>query len=449
MSPEWIQHQKRQIRVYFHFMQNCSLQKYGHRQIDMYFVGWEESYMVEYFNGFNTDQVIYVKPKLIPWVMLKDTENKEEVLKINSSRFELHMKNIPEKLLIIGFDTSLLATVPPESLEQFDIARVAAVHKDSYIVTDGENNVAAELVGKILFNASSPVDYPAVGDWVLASFYDENTLAIIHELLPRKSLLKRKTPGKKVDFQLIAANIDVAFIVQSLNDNFNLRRLERYLVMVHEAGIQPVVLLSKSDLLAEDATATRIAEIQNIAPQLETLPFSSENGSGLDNIKAMMQPGQTYCLLGSSGVGKTTLLNTLIGEEKYTTKTVSTKESKGRHATTHRQLIRLNSGAMIVDTPGMRELGNFSAAKGVEETFSEITALSEQCRFSDCSHVGEKDCAVMAAIEQGSLSSDRYENYLKMTKESAHNEMSYFEKRKKDKRFAKHCKSVMKQKNHR
>ncbi|MCW5212746.1 ribosome small subunit-dependent GTPase A, partial [Desulfobulbus sp. TB] len=274
-------------------------------------------------------------------------------------------------------------------------------------------------------------------------------LAIIHEILQRKSLLKRKTSGKKVEFQLIAANIDVAFIVQSLNENFNLRRLERYLVMVNEADIQPVVLLSKSDLLDREKTADRIAEIQNIAPHVNILPFSSENGFGFDSIKEMMRPSRTYCLLGSSGVGKTTLLNTLIGKEKYTTKTVSGKESKGRHATTHRQLIRLASGAMIVDTPGMRELGNFSAAKGVDETFAEITALSEQCRFSDCSHVEEKGCAVTAAVAQGFLSAKRYENYLKMTRESAFHEMSYFEKRKKDKNFAKHCKSVMKQKHRR
>ncbi|WP_446012173.1 ribosome small subunit-dependent GTPase A [Candidatus Electrothrix sp.] len=262
------------------------------------------------------------------------------------------MHSIPEKLSAIGFDQSLLHNVPAEDLEHFELAKVAAVHKDSYIVTTGENNVSAELVGKILFNASSPLDYPAVGDWVLTSFYDNDTLAIIHELLPRNSLLKRKTPGKKVDFQLIAANIDTAFIVQSLNENFNLRRLERYLVMVHEAGINPVVLLSKSDLLDNDDIAIRIAEVQSIAPDIEILSLSSEDGSGLDDIKAMMQPGQTYCLLGSSGVGKTTLLNTLIGEALHTTKTVSSKESKGRHATTHRQLIRLGSGAMIVDTPG-------------------------------------------------------------------------------------------------
>ncbi len=359
------------------------------------------------------------------------------------------MNTIPENLSAIGCNQTLLNNIPPEDLEHFEIAKVAAVHKDSYIVTNGTTNVSAELVGKIIFNASSPLDYPAVGDWVLASFYDDNTLAIIHALLARKSLLKRKTPGKKVDFQLIAANIDTAFIVQSLNENFNLRRLERYLVMVHEAEINPVVLLSKSDLLDDAEIAIRIAEVQSIAPQIEILPLSSDNGSGLNKIKKMMQPGQTYCLLGSSGVGKTTLLNTLIGKAIHITKTVSSKESKGRHATTHRQLIQLDSGAMIVDTPGMRELGNFSAAKGVDETFAEITALAEQCRFSDCSHVAEKGCAVLAAIEQGDLPADRYENYLKMNRESAFHEMSYHEKRKKGKQFAKHCKSVMKQKHRR
>ena len=356
------------------------------------------------------------------------------------------MNNISNNLEKIGFDKWLLETVTPESLEQFDIARVVAVHKDSYTISNGEVDVLAELVGKIIFSASSPVDYPAVGDWVLANFYDENTFAIIHEVLSRKSLLKRKTPGKKVDFQLIAANIDVAFIVQSLNENFNLRRLERYLVMVNEGNIKPIVLLSKSDLLANDDITNRIDEIQKIMPGLQVVPFSNENESGLDSVKAIMQPGLTYCLLGSSGVGKTTLINNLIGESIYKTKTVSKKESKGRHATTHRQLIRLDCGAMVVDTPGMRELGNFSVATGLDETFSEIITLSEKCHFSDCSHVGEKGCAVLEAVEKGQLSADRYQNYIKMTKESTYNEMSYLEKRKKDKQFGKLIKTVMKHK---
>ena len=160
------------------------------------------------------------------------------------------MNNLPEKLEKLGLDKCFLEAVASESLESFDLARVVAVHKDSYTISNGEVDVLAELVGKVIYSASSPTDYPAVGDWVLVNFYDEDTFAIIHEVLSRKSLLKRKTPGKKVDFQLIAANIDVAFIVQSMNENFNLRRLERYLVMVNESNIQPIVLLSKSDLLA-------------------------------------------------------------------------------------------------------------------------------------------------------------------------------------------------------
>jgi len=345
----------------------------------------------------------------------------------------------------LGFDSWFLEAVAPESLERFEVARVVAVHKDSYTISDGETDVLAELVGKIIFSATSPIDYPAVGDWVFANFYDENTFSIIHEVLPRKSLLKRKTPGKKIDFQIIAANIDVAFIVQSLNENFNLRRLERYLVMVNESNIQPIVLLSKSDLLAPKDIANRISDIQKVMPNLQVIPFSNENESGLDSVREAMQKGLTYCLIGSSGVGKTTFLNNFIGESIYKTKTVSKKESKGRHATTHRQLTKLDSGTMIVDTPGMRELGVFSVDTGIEETFSEIMALAEKCQFNDCTHVGEKGCAVLDAVEKGQLSAERYQNYMKMTKETTYNEMSYLEKRKKDKQFGKHVKSVMKQ----
>jgi len=356
------------------------------------------------------------------------------------------MNNLPEKLEKLGLDKCFLEAVASESLESFDLARVVAVHKDSYTISNGEVDVLAELVGKVIYSASSPTDYPAVGDWVLVNFYDEDTFAIIHEVLSRKSLLKRKTPGKKVDFQLIAANIDVAFIVQSMNENFNLRRLERYLVMVNESNIQPIVLLSKSDLLAIEDIANIINEIQKIMPRLQVVPFSNENESGLGSVKEIMQPGLTYCLLGSSGVGKTTLINNLIGESTFKTKTVSKKESKGRHATTHRQLIKLDFGAMVVDTPGMRELGNFSVSIGLEETFFEIIKLAEDCQFNDCTHDREKGCAILDAIEKGLLSTDRYQNYIKMNKESAYNEMSYLEKGKKDKQFGKHIKTVMKHK---
>ncbi len=352
------------------------------------------------------------------------------------------MVNAVNNVEKIGFDKWFLDGIP-EGLPGLKAARVVAVHKDRFTINDGKNEVSAELVGKLAYSADSPMDLPTVGDWVLANFYDDNTFSIIHEILPRKSLLKRKTPGRKIDFQLIAANIDVAFIVQSLDQNFNLRRLERYLVMINENNIKPIVLLSKSDLLSSDEIVKRIDEIKSIMPSLHVQSFSNKDKSTLTSVVDFLNPGQTYCLLGSSGVGKTTLLNNLIGESVFKTKTVRAKDNKGRHATTNRQLTILDCGAMVIDTPGMRELGNFSVQTGLDETFTEILALSQKCRFTDCNHINAKGCAVLAALEKGQLSEKRYQNYIKMNKESVYNEMSYYEKRQKDKQFGKFCKTVM------
>jgi ribosome biogenesis GTPase len=359
------------------------------------------------------------------------------------------MKNISHNLELLGFDRWFQDNVSSEKLEEFKLARVIAVHKDSFTINNGEIDIYAELLGKIMYSAESPIDYPAVGDWVFANLYDENALSIIHEILPRKSLLRRKTPGKKIDIQLIAANIDVAFIIQSLDEDFNLRRLERYLVMTNESKIRPTVLLSKSDLLTFEEIEKRIDKIQKIFPRLRVQSFSNENEAGLKDVKDLLNPGLTYCLLGSSGVGKTTLLNNLVGEARFKTKTVREKDSKGRHVTTYRQLVKLTNGAMVVDTPGMRELGNILVGTGLDETFTEIAELSEKCRFKDCTHIHEKGCAVLTAVDDGQLSEKRYQNYIKMNKELVYYEMSYLEKRQKDKKFGKLIKSVMKHKNNR
>jgi len=359
------------------------------------------------------------------------------------------MDKISNGIETLGFEKWFLDNVDPVDLESFDIARVVAVHKDSYILNNGENDVFAELIGKMLFSAASPIDFPAVGDWVLATFYDKGSFSIIHNVLHRKSLLKRKTPGKRIDFQLIASNIDAAFIVQSLDANFNLRRLERYIVMIKDSNIEPIVLLSKSDLLNTKEIDNRVTEIHKIMPFLHVQPFSNKNEAGLVEVKDLLAPRKTYCLLGSSGVGKTTLLNNLIGDAMFTTKTVRKKDSKGRHATTYRQLIKLDCEAMLIDTPGMRELGNFSVETGIDETFTEIVELSEQCQFNDCTHINEKGCAVLMAVGNGQVPEKRYQNYIKMKKESNYNEMSYLEKKQKDKQFGKLIKSVMKQKKNR
>ena len=346
----------------------------------------------------------------------------------------------------LGSGKWLMDSLDPKDLNAFEIARVMAVHRDSFSVNKGEKDVTAQMSGRMMNCATSPIDYPAVGDWVLATFYDEQTLCIIHRILPRKSLLKRKTPGKKIDFQLIAANIDVAFIVQSLDANFNLRRLERYLVMVSESNIEPVALLSKSDLLSTEEIRDRIAQVHSAMPNLRVHSFSNKTQAGLDELTSFLRPRQTYCLLGSSGVGKTTLLNHLIGESVFKTRTVREKDSKGRHATTFRQLNMLKGGAMVIDTPGMRELGNFAVSEGIDKTFAEIAELALNCRFRDCRHVNEKGCAVLEAVAKGQLSEQRFQNFVKMNRESIHYEMSYYQKRMKDKEFGKMVKRVMKHK---
>lgn len=353
---------------------------------------------------------------------------------------------MPMNIEKFGFDKWFQDRIDSAKLTNHQIARIMTVNKNGYTINDGKNDVFAEITGKMVFNADSPLDLPAVGDWVYVQFFDDDSLAIIHEILPRKSLLKRKTSGKKIEFQLIAANIDTAFIIQSLDANYNPRRLERYMVMINESRIQPVVLLSKSDLLDSDEIEKKIWDIQRITPDLSIVAFSNENGFGLDRVKALLVSGKTYCLLGSSGVGKSTLLNNLMNKEVFETQPVRERDGKGRHTTARRQLIILQNGAMVVDTPGMRELGNFAVESGLSDTFNEIAALTDECRFNDCTHVSEEGCAVLGALKNGMISKERYQSYIKMIKESVYNEMSYLEKRRKDKAFGKLCRSVMKQK---
>ena len=352
----------------------------------------------------------------------------------------------------LGYDDWFQQQADPAQLKSHGLARVIAVHRESYLISKGaeepRREIFAELAGNLLYSAASSLDLPTSGDWVYADTYDDDTHAIIFGVLPRKSLLKRKTPGKQVDFQLLAANIDVALIIQSLNENFNLRRLERYLVMVNEAGIRPLILLSKADLMSGEQIQEVISQVRTVAADVPVLSFSNLDQGSIDTITAGLEPGKTYCLLGSSGVGKTTLLNSIVGEQAFETQTVSKVESKGRHTTTARHLVRLASGAMIIDTPGMRELGGIAIDEGLEETFAEIHELATHCKFSDCSHNGEKGCAILAALESGELDEDRYHNYLKMKKESDFYQMSYQDKKKKDKDLGKLIKSVLKNKRH-
>ena len=326
----------------------------------------------------------------------------------------------------------------------YDISRVTAVNRDNYLVRNETGEALAELSGDFMFRAGTRGDFPAVGDWAQVQLFNDASLAIIYDLLPRKTLLRRKVAGKKIDYQLVAANIDAAFIVQACDFDFNLRRLERYLVMTNDGHIEPMLLLSKSDLVSKETLEQRISEIKSANINCGIIAYSSEAGLGLDQIRQVMESGKTYCLLGSSGVGKTTLLNHLIGRDIFKTNTVRVKDGKGRYTTARRQLILLGQGAMLIDTPGMRELGIIGVSTGIDNSFPDILNLSAGCRFNDCTHTNEVGCLVLMALQNGELSNERYQSYLKLVKESEHYQMSYVEKRKKDKKFGQFIKSAMK-----
>jgi ribosome biogenesis GTPase len=324
------------------------------------------------------------------------------------------------------------------------IARIIAVDRGAFLVRTQSAETYAELAGKLRFQIQSAVDLPCVGDWVCVRCPSSGGPAIIHEVLPRKTFLRRKCPGKSMDFQMIAANIDVAFIVQGCQYDFNIPRLDRYLVMANDGHIEPQIILSKTDLISREELTQRIDEIRNSGISTNILPLSNTTGFGLNELRYRLDPGKTYCLLGSSGVGKTTLINRLMGREAFDTKAVS-GTGAGTHTTSRRQLIVLSRGAMLMDTPGMRELGVIGASDGVNTGFEEFVGLSANCRYANCSHEHEPGCAVRAAVENGELSEDRYSSYIKLKKESEHYEMSYLDKRKKDKAFGRFIKSTKKQ----
>jgi ribosome biogenesis GTPase len=325
------------------------------------------------------------------------------------------------------------------------IARVTRVDKDRYLVRNEHNEVQAEPTGKLLFSADASQDLPCVGDWVFVQYHNDGALAIIHDLFPRRTFLRRKSAGNKPEYQMIASNIDVAFIMQSCDLNFKLRRMERYLVMVNEGNVEPVILLSKSDLISAEELEKRMSEIRDARIDARIIAFSNRTEIGLEIVKQALQKGKTYCLLGSSGVGKTTLLNRLLGSEAFETNPVREKDGRGRHTTSRRQMTVLDNGALLVDTPGMRELGLMGVDASLDDSFSDIHELSKNCRFNDCTHSVEVGCAILVAVQSGSVSEARYQSYMKLIKESQFHEMTYLERRKKDKQFGRMIKTAMQQ----
>lgn len=353
------------------------------------------------------------------------------------------MNSVSEQLNKFGWDEWFEAKAQENGLAEQHLARVVAVDRDQLLVIDESGEFRARLAGRFLYLTGQPTDFPCVGDWVCLQYSSADMFGIVHDVMPRKSFLRRKAAGAAIDYQMIAANIDVALIVQSCHFDFNVNRLERYLVMVRDGHVQPVILLTKTDLVSPETLRQLTEKIISAGITTEIIALSNVSGDGVDKVREILQSGKTYCLLGSSGVGKSTLINQLTGRHLLETKAVS-GTGEGRHTTVRRELIILKNGAMLIDNPGMREFGILGAEEGMGDSFADIYELASKCKYSDCSHSNEAGCAVLSAIEAGSLQHAHYQNFIKLRSEAEFHDLSYLEKRKKDKAFGRYLKSAKK-----
>lgn len=318
----------------------------------------------------------------------------------------------------LGWDAGWAETFEPFAARGHRPARVVAVHRETSVVRDGAGDRQAQVSGSFRFGALVASDYPTVGDWVAL---DED--GVIAAVLPRRSVFKRmaadgsrRTAGLD-DEQVMASNVDVALLVAGLDNDFNLRRIERYLAVAWSSGVTPVVVLNKADL-ADDVDG-RLVAVDAIAPGVATVPVSARTGDGLDVLRTHLRPGITAAILGSSGVGKSTLVNALLGEDRQQTAEVRESDSRGRHTTTHRELFELPGGALLVDTPGIRALEVLGAEEGVDTAFDDVADIAASCRFSNCGHDGEPGCAIQTALAEGSLSEERLASHRKLERELA------------------------------
>ncbi len=344
----------------------------------------------------------------------------------------------------LGFNSTVEAHMNEGKYAPFSIGRIALEHKERYVVRTANGDFNAEIVGNLRFSAQSRMDFPAVGDWVAVSEYDEHSV-LIHAIYPRWSTIKRKSIGKSTE-QLVACNVDFAFIVQAVNRDFSLNRIERYLTICQDSAIQPIVIISKVDLIEEEELNNLLASVRKRIPNTTVHAISNKNRTGIEELKSMIIEGKTYCVLGSSGVGKSTLINSISEEKVQKTGEISEQTDRGKHVTSFRELIALKNGGIIIDTPGMREVGITEMSDGIAHTFSSINQLSAQCRYKDCTHIHEQGCAVIKAVEEGEIDAEMYNNYLKLVREQSHFEASSLDKKRKEKGLSKIIKNMKKDK---
>lgn len=314
----------------------------------------------------------------------------------------------------------------PFRAQGFEAGRIAVENRDNYLVLTEYGELSGEVTGKLLYSSESGADLPKVGDWVVISVFPDEAKAMIHEVLPRRCSFSRKVPERKTEEQIIAANLDTIFVVQTFDDDFSINRLERYLVMIREQDITPAVILNKVDLA--DSSGDYERQITETVPDIPVIPLSAKTGKGFHRLESLLSDGKTFAFVGSSGVGKSTIINRLAGEELFLTQEIREGDSKGRHTTTRRELVAIPGYGLLIDTPGMREFQLWSGSAGMDDIFSDIIGLAENCKFNDCSHIHEVECAVLEALKNGSIDQSHYDNFMKLQRELAHLEAKQSQK---------------------
>lgn len=351
------------------------------------------------------------------------------------------MEENVKKLEDLGYSAFFESKVNEINSKDFSPARVIAEYKEAYKVKNIHGEFLAKITGKRMFEATKREDYPAVGDFVLILEADSEH-AVIKSILPRQTIIKRRfgdknKSGEKSDVQIIATNIDVGFVIESVDRDYSLNRFERYFSILKDGGVNGAIILNKVDLLSGEEKENKFDEIKSRFPNTDIIMTSTVNNNGFDELKNYIEKGKTYCFLGSSGVGKSSLINKLIGEQIIETKNISSYSDRGKHTTTGRQMYFLDNGGIVIDNPGIREVGMADVGEGIDNFFEEITSLGRKCKYIDCTHTNEPGCIVLDAIKSGIIDEEKYSNYTNLKKEAEYYDMSDMAKRQKSKDFGK------------